>query len=479
MTPSAQLAYNPKDFASPITDAFVKSYADGTLVLDCPRITLRQNLVEEPRLIQGRGMILLENGSEFRLRMYADDDTKASTAHPFEQILASANWKSGEIIPASEYYELEATDLSGFNWSCKKLDISVHSTGHGVLVTGRLYDALMHRSTGATATLPPHLSMFFFEDLPVPLNQLVLTERRAGERKLGTNLSAEFAKFEAGQFKFELQKTEAAKGSTILRASASEGQFPIGVETRIEESLRYVTFSPVQWCIVDKLHGGVREVTVVPPPQPRGTVLDEPLDHKRPDCAVDYWRLFSAYFLYTLEYSDPTSFHPLSAQLFHVISSGTRQLDLLGLLVSVAVEGVLNVAYKELAKPTENFCQTLDKVSKVIDRLKCADSTLGRRLQGVIPPMKSARPKDKFKVLVEHGVVTREMVKAWEKLRNTTAHASIRMDPTVSQTLLNQCHTVYTMLNRLIFQSIGYSGRYQDFSVLGWPIEEFNVKVLE
>ncbi|QJW78723.1 hypothetical protein [Burkholderia glumae] len=479
MTPSVHPTYNPKDFTSPVTDAFVKSYADGTLVLDCPRITLRQNLVEEPRLIQGRGMIWLENGSEFRLRMYADDDTKASTAHPFEKILASANWKSGEIIPPSEYYELEATDLFGFNWSCKKLDISVHSAGHGVVVTGRLYDALMHRSTGATATLPPLLSMFFFEDLPVALNQLVLTERRAGERNLGTNLSAEFAKFEAGQFTFELQKTEASKGSTILRAYGSEGEFPMGIEVRIEESLRYVTFSPVQWCIVDKRHGGVREVTVVPPPKQRGTVLDEPLNHQRPDCAVDYWRLFSAYFQYTLECSDPTSFHPLSARLFHVISSGTRQLDLLGLLISVAVEGVLNVAYKELAKPTDNFCQSLDKVSKVIGRLRCADSTLAKRLHGVIPPMKSARPKDKFKMLVEHGVVTGEMVKAWEKLRNTTAHASIRVDPTVSQTLLNQCHTVYTMLNRLIFQTIGYSGRYQDFSVLGWPIEQFTVKVLE
>jgi hypothetical protein len=34
------------------------------------------------------------------------------------------------------------------------------------------------------------------------------------------------------------------------------------------------------------------------------------------------------------------------------------------------------------------------------------------------------------------------------------------------------------MLNLLIFQAIGYQGRYRDFSTAGWPIERYTVKAL-
>jgi hypothetical protein len=476
MNSNKQSAPNPKDYLTPATDAFVEAYANDSLMLDCPSITLRQNIAKNPMVISGRGSISLLGSETFQLRLYADGASK--TPHPLSRLLKTANWKSGEIIPSEEYFALEAIDISGFAWSCKKLDITAHDYGHGTVITGRLYDALIHRSSGLTPTLPPDLSMFFFEDLPVPFNNPVFIERKMGGQILSGQIQMEFAKFEAAGFTFKLEKTEAKKGSTILRAHADEGQFPEGIETRIEETLRYVTFSPIRWCVIDKFHAGVREVTVVPRTKQRKALFDEPLDHRRHDHAIDYWRLFSAYFQYTLTCTEPKNYHPLSAQLFHVIASETMQLDLTGLLVSIAAEGVLNVAFKELARPTDIFRASLDKVSKIIDRLKCADAGLAMRLRGAIQPMKSARPKDKLKLLVDSGVVTADMVKTWEKLRNTTAHASVRFDPTTTQTILSQCYTVYTMLNRLIFQAIEYSGKYQDFSTLGWPIDQFNVRVL-
>ena len=40
------------------------------------------------------------------------------------------------------------------------------------------------------------MSMFFFEDLAVPLNQFVETRTTSGERTLSSNLIPKFAKFE-------------------------------------------------------------------------------------------------------------------------------------------------------------------------------------------------------------------------------------------------------------------------------------------
>jgi hypothetical protein len=463
--------YAAKDFATPITDPFVKAYAAGSLLLDCPRITLRQNAAETPQVIHGRGMISMMPGTEFRLRMYVDDERSITSEPPWAALLDMTKILSGDIIPPEEYFALEATDLSGLVWTCAKLQIKRHGGGHGTVVTGKLYDILAHRATGLSATLPTLMSMFFFEDLAVPLNQFVETRTTSGERTLSSNLIPKFAKFEAGGYRFEVQRVEAEKGSTIMRVYSPAALFPEGIETRVEESLRYVTFNPIKWCIIDKQHNGTREVLVVPHGNPGTSIFDEPLDHGRPDCAVDYWRLFAAYFLHVVAFDKPLEYHPLSAQLYHVISAETQQLDLKGLLVSVAVEGVLNVEFADLAKPSAAFKAAVDSVNTIIRRLKCADEGLAKRLQGMLPGMNSSRPKDKFKLLTAADVITAEMVRAWEKLRNTTAHASVRFDPTEMQTNLNRCNMVYTMLNLLIFEAIGYSGRYQDFSVRGWPIE--------
>jgi hypothetical protein len=452
MTSSEQSSSTGNDLGTPITDAFVKAFASETLVLDCPSMTLRQHTEANPRVIHGRGMISLPQGEGFQLRMYVDNDDAAS-AHPLAALMKMMKWVPGEIIPREEYFSLEAIDLSGFAWACKTVQIDSHGAGYGTVITGKLYDVLAHRVSGL-------------------FNQSVMTHVTSSEGTLSQSLLPKFAKFDADDFRFEVQRLELAEGSTILRVFPKGGLFPAGIETRVEESLRYVTFSPIRWCIVDKQQQGAREVIVVPQSNHRKGLFDEPLDHRHPDYAIDYWRLFVAYFQHVVGFNEAANYHPLSAQLFHVISSETQQLDLTGLLISVAVEGVLNVEFEDVARPSDAFRATLDRVATVIRRLKCVDEGLAKRLLGVLPPMKSSRPKDKFIVLEASGVITNEMVKEWEKLRNAIAHAAVRFDPTKTQTIWNRCNIVYTMLNLLVFRAIGYSGRYQDFSSRGWPIKK-------
>lgn len=317
--------------------------------------------------------------------------------------------------------------------------------------------------------------MFFFDDLRVPLNEYVVTETTLGTQTLSTKICPKFARFEAENFHFEVQNTEPEKGSTVVRVSSSANDLPEGIETRIEESLRYVTLAPVRWCIFEKKVKDTLEVAIVPMSEKQTLFFSEPLDHRRPDCANDFWRLFVAYFQHVVNHSEPKCYHPLSAQLFHVISGEARQLTLVGLLVSVAVEGVLNCEYADLAKPSDTFKASLSQVDTLIQRLKCADATLSARLRGALSPMKSSSTSDKLKALEANGIVTKDMVKTWKKLRNTTAHAAVRPDPKALQGMFEQCNVVYTMLNRMIFYAIGYSGNYQDFATPGWPIGKFLV----
>jgi hypothetical protein len=235
MTSSEQSSSTGNDLGTPITDAFVKAFASETLVLDCPSMTLRQHTEANPRVIHGRGMISLPQGEGFQLRMYVDNDDAAS-AHPLAALMKMMKWVPGEIIPREEYFSLEAIDLSGFAWACKTVQIDSHGAGYGTVITGKLYDVLAHRVSGLSPTLPAAMSMYFFEELKVPFNQSVMTHVTSSEGTLSQSLLPKFAKFDADDFRFEVQRLELAEGSTILRVFPKGGLFPAGIETRVEES---------------------------------------------------------------------------------------------------------------------------------------------------------------------------------------------------------------------------------------------------
>lgn len=463
---------NRFDGFSPITAPFVQAFADNTLIIDCPKIMLTQRCAKAPRIISGRGMISLLASPSFQLRMYTDIEM----VDPLAELVKMSNWVPGEIIPDDEFFDLEAIDVSGVTWQAKNIFVKLNGHNHGIVATSN-FDLLTSKASGLSATSLANLSMWFFETLDVPFTRYARTEVTSGERKLGTSISPKFSFFEVGSFSFEITSTERERGTTILRASSKTAKFPVGIESRIQEALRYVTFSPVSWCIVDKQNDGDREVIITPKQKMTKGLFEEPLCSNQPDCGDDYWRLFSAYLRHVMTFEDEMRYHTLSAQLLQLITAETKQMHLIGLLVSVAVEGILNCEFDGWANPPKDFLDSIQRAIKLIGRLKCTNLSLATRIKGALSPMKSARALDKLKELQEKGVVTKEMISDWQKLRNMTTHASIHDNEKDIQELWNKCNTVYTLLNVLVFTAIGYTGKYQDFSSRGWPIKEFSFKL--
>jgi hypothetical protein len=186
----------------------------------------------------------------------------------------------------------------------------------------------------------------------------------------------------------------------------------------------------------------------------------------------DFWQLFALYLRHVIRSADSEHYSPLSAQLRALINSATQDLTVLGLLVSVAVEGVLNLEFADQGKPTEEFVSAVDATKKVLARLRCVSEPLRARATGALEQMKTPRASDKLKDLVAAGLITKDMVDSWAALRNASAHATI--DPTSfdTQKLWSKCLAVYALLNLLVFKAIGYSGEFTDYSAYNWPIRK-------
>jgi hypothetical protein len=91
------------------------------------------------------------------------------------------------------------------------------------------------------------------------------------------------------------------------------------------------------------------------------------------------------------------------------------------------------------------------------------DSSIKKRLLGALGQMTDPRAKDRLYALANDRLICKRHIKAWEKLRNSSAHATDFEDAQL-QDFLDKLHAVYVLFYQLIFLAIGYTGEYVDFS---------------
>jgi hypothetical protein len=87
--------------------------------------------------------------------------------------------------------------------------------------------------------------------------------------------------------------------------------------------------------------------------------------------------------------------------------------------------------------------------------------------------MKSVRAKDRLRNLMDKGLLDKKLVDAWNKVRNKAAHGYV-LEPeefVENQKLSNQ---VTVLFNHLVFLTIGYVGKYTDYSEDGWIKKDYN-----
>jgi hypothetical protein len=112
-------------------------------------------------------------------------------------------------------------------------------------------------------------------------------------------------------------------------------------------------------------------------------------------------------------------------------------------------------------------------VEKMIDSMTAIPVNTRNRMKGSMGGLKSTRAQDKLGKLQKMGLVTPAELEHWKKLRNTSAHGSLRVDPQQMQQHLQRIYAVTTMAYKLVFLRIGYFGPYTDYGEPTWPVAWF------
>lgn len=449
-----------------MTSDEVEQFMRRTFEIDCPQMSLRQNVESNPLTYAGPGTIYQTEEGKLLFKLYSTGERDTGL---LMRTFGPGALKTGEIIPRTEYFTLKATDMRGEDWRC---DVVLPEFSQGVpggpVANGWLYEISKTTPDPNEKGDSSSLSLRFGRDFDFPGNAAKITKTFVNNIERGFSGDWTPAMFDAAGLKFELHKDQ---GGVFLSAEWNNPSLPHHLDLRISEALEFTLFQHERWVIRVASEGKEHITTLRPFQKPLPQSSRPPLrfigstPHDR-----SVWILFAKYLEFVLKHDQP-KWHTVSENIHLAVMGESASLESRLIGLSVALEGVVTAGFPSIAAPDD----LLDKQIEAGLKLVCAsalDDSFKKRLEGFLRAMRKPRAVDKLRVFVEAGLVRRELMDAWLGMRNSAVHAS-GLDPAERKTVYRTYHSALTLLNELVMLLIGYRGAYTDYSVPEWPQREW------
>jgi hypothetical protein len=258
--------------------------------------------------------------------------------------------------------------------------------------------------------------------------------------------------------------------SGLLVTALPQGELAAGLDSRLEETLWFVLAHPGKWLFKMERRGGLGATAVR---SLRGTDIKPRLG---PPVDWDYipvemvTMLFQQYLAYLEPYHEPR-YHPTSLNVVQVLRASAQSIEAEALALGVGIESLLNRDYPECGRPSIADRDEIERLEQFI-----ADATLTdqikKRALGAISRLKSTSAGTCLRQMLGHGDhVTTDLIEAWTKIRNATAHGDEISEP--FEGIMRLCDKAYILFCVLIFNRIKYTGEYKNRALPKWPEVKF------
>ncbi len=455
-------------------DDFKEAYVSGRLVIDCVEITFTQNDSESPRIYAARGCIQLspERGVEARLVCPRD---AADPYDPMAFFTRSDRFTPGVLLPPSHYYQLSARDVAGNWWTHPSIDLKVEDSPDVVVLS---FSCDRIQTVAALEGARPHAFFVFLDELAFPENTRRTTKVESGGEIERSSTRIEGSKGWVAGMKVSYDKRKNVQGERYSEfvAVAQEGHsLPLNFQDRLLEAVRFCTATMALPVMTETVLDGLRTIELAQSrPLNDNSMVHAPISTSRPDAASDFYKLFECYFEYACANGAGKEFAPISSKLGGIFTLKGVWLDTIVLLLGVAVEAILNES--KIKGVVEHEASLADDIPKLIEAISTAQvgTSLAKRAIGAVSTMSSASAADKLNALVKVGALEEDDRKAWGRLRNKAAHGSFAVDPKKMQKVLDDVFRLTTLIYKLVFLLIGYSGKYSNRAPRGWREDQFD-----
>lgn len=435
-----------------------------------------QNSDEDPSY-QGPGFISFNHEENLQATLFIDD--AKDPPHSLGE--------AGSILLKEHLYQIRAVSLDGSVWTSTDIPEIIRfrraRNGGAAIVEIELREIENKESIFPdeikAEVSPATLQMVVAEKIEIPCNLSSQNERRVGDKWIAGNSTLDCAKFSSSEIEFLILTAESY---TELRAELSCDVE--NIETRIQEALLFTLCHPFHWSIMSLEYKDQGVTRIRPVKRPWTVAINEvPLQYDKIELKDSpVWPIFTSYFEY-IRNNDSPNWHAISRHVCFYLDGANTMLDQTMLRLGVAIEGILADEYSHVGTDDHTLQAALPSLEEHLRGWKYGDNpecelAIKRRLGGIIDQMKSNKNATaRLNALLDCGVITKEEIGSWKKCRNSYAHGYYpRQLP--NQKDFDDIGRMTTLLHKIIFQAIGYSGKYTDYGQRGWPTHDFRTAAI-
>jgi len=422
----------------------VEELLAGLYTNEFTEITLTQQTIENPKVINGSGFIYYkENTPHLKfLHKEIDPQTKATPTY--------FDLSHGEIIDDKYLFSLKAIDLHGNLWQAKDVDpyVNMRASQQGISIDCEIYKLISKRERISNK----YTTLFYTpQKIKIPCNHF---------QNLG----------EGGQRRtrsvFELDKIKV----TILLEDnytsfllESDDVFSYEYATSILDSLSIASGYLLSPALVVLQENNIntlifRKISNYPKVQ-----LMEFIPQRNPSHLND-WVQFSQ--AYIKKFENDKTFYYYWLKIFNAHQS---DLENETLSLTVSIEGVVNKFHSNFKVDDIDFINLCSESKPAIDVLK-----INERVKSSIFSLLERSGKSSIKGILfnmaDKGIFPKDLARTWFKARNRSAHAE-HFKKHAWQENLSNYSSCLTLFYILLNYHIEYKGNFFHYHLPGAPLQ--------
>lgn len=437
-------------------DETIRLFSKGSLENNFPSIVFTRGGGAGSEKLTGPGSLSQNRDGEIELKAHIAFSELDMMVTLLNRSMGS---EAGALVPEDGYHNVEATDALAAVWDCGRLIINSSVSFPTLSGVFHAKPSVLRR-TDNVGSSRRKLRLYFF-------NQ----ETRDWRGLLGGPYETEI-----GGLVFDLKIDEVQNGQILVEAT-SEADFLEAFERRLIESLQFVVGQSLHTAIVDEFTSSVRTLSLYGSSSHiRRVPAFPPLEINTSQYTVQHVELLRRYLTYLFSQPNEGIWSPPSSFLSLLRSASEGSIDSWLIGICVAVEGLAGlIEYKQTAA-TDEITKFQEHVAQWIKDEVISEGT-ANRITGLVGQLGSARPIDRMKSLVSSCLLYQDDIRTWSKVRNSAVHtrkpSAADWESEKLQGRIDQLHDVYRLLYFIIFQVIGYNGKYTDYAERHFPVRDY------
>jgi hypothetical protein len=433
----------------------IETILESSLVLDFVKITLKQQIDDNPRVYSGSGSIFQDKDGILQLKMYYSYESGKEIAGEINRAFKS-NFPLGKIIEKDHYYSLEAVDMQGMIWKEEYVwlsnQISLPAAGKVIKASLRRIMNTAERREQEDKS-KSHALFIIPGKYKIPCNKIEKTAMAA-------SCTICSLKIEDGEC--EIKKRE---NHLELSAGIPQGADATLFSNLLLEAISVAIGSFLRPLVQVITNGSTRSTSIFSKTNDTDKdKLQEPIPVSQPDDAVNLNEFVNKY---VTSFSEPYSM--FFGYWFRILSESSGELENRALVLTTSIQGSLKEYYSGFGLPDSEFLKQVSSASEIIQSLEIG-ARAKERILSTLENAKLASPKGALYALAKENRIPHDLIQTWVKLRNKSAHADeLKKNKLELQEFLNETYGCLELFYSLLLSHIKYVGKFIQYSRENWP----------